>query len=59
MPTYPPDPGRLDRTLPRLRAIARDSGAQVVLTASEWVTLTDPAGVTYCLTGRTPATTSG
>ncbi|MDI1443036.1 MupA/Atu3671 family FMN-dependent luciferase-like monooxygenase [Polyangium sp. 6x1] len=34
VPTYPPDPGRLDRTLPRLRAIARDSRAQVVLTTA-------------------------
>lgn len=34
VPTYPPDPGRLDRTLPRLRAIAKDSGAQVVLTTA-------------------------
>lgn len=34
VPTYPPDPGRLDRTLPRLRAIATDSGAQVVLTTA-------------------------
>jgi natural product biosynthesis luciferase-like monooxygenase protein len=34
VPTYPPDPGRLDRTLPRLRAIAKDSEAQVVLTTA-------------------------
>ena len=32
VPTYPPDPGRLDRTLPRLRAIARDCQAGFVLT---------------------------
>src|SRR4051812_48827076 len=34
VPAYPPDPTRLDRTLPRLRAIIKDSGAKVVLTTS-------------------------
>ncbi|NOK01767.1 MULTISPECIES: MupA/Atu3671 family FMN-dependent luciferase-like monooxygenase [Myxococcus] len=34
VPCYPPDPTRLDRTLPRLRAIARDCGARYVLTTS-------------------------
>src|SRR5690349_19674036 len=28
VPTYPPDPARLEQTLPRLRAIARDCGAR-------------------------------
>src|SRR5918911_1404587 len=32
VPAYPPHPTRLDRTLPRLRAIAQDSGARFVLT---------------------------
>ncbi|WP_437329115.1 AMP-binding protein [Sorangium sp. So ce381] len=32
VPTYPPNPAQLDRTLPRLRAIARDAGARFVLT---------------------------
>lgn len=32
VPAYPPDPGRLDRALPRLLAIAKDSGARFVLT---------------------------
>ncbi|MFT7835794.1 amino acid adenylation domain-containing protein [Saccharothrix sp. BKS2] len=31
VPVYPPDPARLDRTLPRLRAIARGSNAAIVL----------------------------
>uniref|UniRef100_UPI0013D93625 non-ribosomal peptide synthetase n=1 Tax=Pyxidicoccus caerfyrddinensis TaxID=2709663 RepID=UPI0013D93625 len=31
-PAYPPDPGRLERTLGRLRAIARDCDARLVLT---------------------------
>lgn len=32
VPAYPPDPTRLNRTLPRLQAIARDAQASVVLT---------------------------
>ncbi|WP_208722992.1 AMP-binding protein, partial [Corallococcus llansteffanensis] len=32
VPCYPPDPSRLDRTLPRLRSIAQDCGARFVLT---------------------------
>jgi natural product biosynthesis luciferase-like monooxygenase protein len=32
VPCYPPDPTRLERTLPRLRAIAKDCGARYVLT---------------------------
>jgi len=35
VPAYPPDPTRLARTLPRLRAIMGDSGASVVLTTRE------------------------
>ncbi len=34
VPAYPPDPMRLERTLPRLRAIIRDAQARVVLTTS-------------------------
>lgn len=34
VPTYPPDPSRLDRTLPRLRAIARDCQACFILTST-------------------------
>ncbi|OJT19749.1 peptide synthetase [Archangium sp. Cb G35] len=34
VPSYPPDPTRLERTLPRLRAIAEDSGSRFVLTTS-------------------------
>ncbi len=34
VPAYPPDPLRLERTLPRLRAIARDCDAGLVLTSS-------------------------
>ena len=32
VPAYPPDPARLNRTLPRLQAIVRDCGATHVLT---------------------------
>src|SRR5262249_2948078 len=35
VPAYPPDPGRLSRTLPRLQAIIADSDADAVLTTSE------------------------
>ena len=34
VPTYPPDPTRLARTLPRFQAVVRDSQASVVLTSS-------------------------
>jgi acyl-CoA synthetase (AMP-forming)/AMP-acid ligase II len=34
VPAYPPDPVRLDRTMPRLRALAADCGATLALTAS-------------------------
>jgi amino acid adenylation domain-containing protein len=34
VPAYPPDPMRLERTLPRLRAIIQDARASVVLTVS-------------------------
>ncbi|MFP2929414.1 AMP-binding protein, partial [Pyxidicoccus sp. 3LG] len=34
VPAYPPDPVRLERTLPRLRAIIQDAEATVVLTTS-------------------------
>ncbi|NOK35298.1 non-ribosomal peptide synthase/polyketide synthase, partial [Corallococcus exercitus] len=34
VPAYPPDPSRLERTLPRLRAIIQDAQATVVLTNS-------------------------
>ncbi len=34
IPSYPPDPARLNRTLPRLQAIAFDAQASVVLTTA-------------------------
>ncbi|HEX5746348.1 MAG TPA: amino acid adenylation domain-containing protein [Archangium sp.] len=34
VPAYPPDPMRLERTLPRLRAIIQDAQASVVLTVA-------------------------
>lgn len=33
VPAYPPDPTRLNRTLPRLQAIARDAQASIALTS--------------------------
>lgn len=35
VPAYPPDPGRLSRTLPRLQAIINDCAPSLVLTTSE------------------------
>ncbi|WP_416529988.1 fatty acyl-AMP ligase [Streptomyces coelicoflavus] len=35
VPAFPPDPGRLSRTLPRLQAIVDDAGSDVVLTTSD------------------------
>src|SRR4051812_9076264 len=34
VPAYPPDPGRLERTLPRLRTLVSDCGAAVALTTT-------------------------
>jgi acyl-CoA synthetase (AMP-forming)/AMP-acid ligase II/aryl carrier-like protein len=39
VPTYPPDPARLERTLPRLRAIADDCQARFVLTSTPVLTM--------------------
>ncbi|RYZ34816.1 MAG: non-ribosomal peptide synthetase, partial [Myxococcaceae bacterium] len=41
VPAYPPDPMRLERTLPRLRAIIQDAQASVVLTTSGILELSD------------------
>src|SRR5690349_17515686 len=38
VPAYPPNPARLDRTLPRLRAIASDARPRVALTTSSILT---------------------
>src|SRR5262249_30388384 len=42
VPAYPPDPTRLDRTLPRLQAIATDSGASVLFTTAEFAAMREP-----------------
>ncbi|HYO57388.1 non-ribosomal peptide synthetase, partial [Archangium sp.] len=41
VPAYPPEPTRLERTLPRLRAIIRDAQATVVLTNSAILSLAE------------------
>ena len=41
VPTYPPEPQRLERTLPRLRAIVQDAGARFVLTTAPLLGLLD------------------
>ena len=35
VPLYPPEPTRLDRTVPRLLAVVRDAGAQLALTTCD------------------------
>jgi acyl-CoA synthetase (AMP-forming)/AMP-acid ligase II len=42
VPAYPPEPARLDRTLPRLRAIIADAQATVVLTSSAILSFVGP-----------------
>ncbi|SEN18920.1 non-ribosomal peptide synthase domain TIGR01720/amino acid adenylation domain-containing protein [Stigmatella aurantiaca] len=41
VPAYPPDPARLERTLPRLQAIIQDARATAVLTTSFIVSMGD------------------
>lgn len=41
VPAYPPDPVRINRTLPRLQAIAEDAQATVVLTTSAVVAMAE------------------
>ncbi|MEW6732242.1 MAG: SDR family NAD(P)-dependent oxidoreductase [Acidobacteriota bacterium] len=40
VPAYPPDPARLNRTLPRLQAIAADAQSILVLTTSQVLSVT-------------------
>lgn len=42
VPVFPPDPLRLDQTLPRMRSIVRNAQPEVVLSDSLLVALTDP-----------------
>jgi acyl-CoA synthetase (AMP-forming)/AMP-acid ligase II len=63
IPSYPPDPARLNRTLPRLRAIAADSQAGVVLTTASIMAMAralfaqapDLAGLKWLATDDLPA----
>jgi acyl-CoA synthetase (AMP-forming)/AMP-acid ligase II len=41
VPVYPPDPSRLDRTLPRLEAIVKDAGAVALLTTASLAAMSD------------------
>ncbi len=43
VPVYPPDPARLERTLPRLQAIAQDAQASVALTSADLLALSEPS----------------
>jgi acyl-CoA synthetase (AMP-forming)/AMP-acid ligase II len=42
VPAYPPEPSRLERTLPRLLSMIADSGATVVLTTGELLAMAQP-----------------
>jgi acyl-CoA synthetase (AMP-forming)/AMP-acid ligase II len=42
IPAYPPEPARLDRTLPRLQAIIADAQPTVVLTTATLLAFVDP-----------------
>ncbi|WP_437613917.1 amino acid adenylation domain-containing protein [Sorangium sp. So ce834] len=44
VPTYPPNPAQMDRTLPRLRAIARDAGARFVLSTAMIASMAEALG---------------
>jgi acyl-CoA synthetase (AMP-forming)/AMP-acid ligase II len=48
VPAYPPDPSRLDRTLPRLQAVVADAEAEAVLTTKATI------GVAQMLTKLAP-----
>lgn len=54
VPAYPPDPARINRTLPRLRALIADSGARVALSLS-W--LADLSGLDCIATDTLPDVT--
>jgi len=41
VPVYPPDPARLDRTLPRLQAIAKDAQVKLVLTTQSILSMAE------------------
>jgi acetylornithine/succinyldiaminopimelate/putrescine aminotransferase/acyl-CoA synthetase (AMP-forming)/AMP-acid ligase II/predicted amino acid dehydrogenase len=41
VPVYPPDPARLDRTLPRLEAIARDAEASALLSTQRVLSMAE------------------
>ncbi|HMV69972.1 MAG TPA: AMP-binding protein, partial [Myxococcota bacterium] len=49
VPAYPPDPTRLDKTLPRFQSVASTSGAEIALTT------TDMLGLTQALAVMAPA----
>lgn len=53
VPAFPPDPSRLERTLPRLAAIIQDAGSDVVLTTSDIAPLMSQ-WITTAVEGRAP-----
>jgi acyl-CoA synthetase (AMP-forming)/AMP-acid ligase II len=67
VPAYPPDPSRLDRTLPHLLSIARDARPRLVLTVGSLRNLLDDAlrrrrealGLRYLVADELAATIDG
>lgn len=62
VPVYPPDPARLNRSLPRLKVIAQDADSHIALTVSPFVPMgealskqnSDFAGITWIATDVMP-----
>lgn len=45
VPAYPPDPNRLDRTLPRFQAVVQSSGAKLAMTSTAMLQATQMLGM--------------
>ncbi|HET8642531.1 MAG TPA: amino acid adenylation domain-containing protein [Pseudonocardiaceae bacterium] len=57
VPAYPPDPARLDRTLPRLRALIADCGARLALSESWLILAASTAAASTAAAGTAAAGT--
>lgn len=58
VPAYPPDPTRLQRSLPRLQTIIDDAGAKVILTTSMIAAMQEPVVELAPELGRLPWVTT-
>ncbi len=52
VPAYPPNPARLERTLPRLRTLARDAAPAIILTSAELQGIAGPLAAEDAVFGR-------